>query len=236
MTEQINILINMQQVDDQIVQVKAELLKMEKAQAGFDSKIQAFKETLNSESSTFEEMKKMYRQSESDVLMNTSMIEKSQEKLRAVKTNKEYQSILKEIDDLKKKNSNIEDSMLEQLEKIEKLETIVKEKNNNLTLLEANIDKEKIEIIKGHDKTKARLEQLGLEKENTGKALEPKNLNLLNAVKQKVKGNVVVPVQSAVCRGCNLNIPPQLFNELQRLDSLKICPNCQRIIYWKESE
>ncbi|MEE9535799.1 MAG: C4-type zinc ribbon domain-containing protein, partial [Desulfobacterales bacterium] len=35
----------------------------------------------------------------------------------------------------------------------------------------------------------------------------------------------------AVCQGCNVNIPPQLYNELQRFDTLMFCPHCQRIIY-----
>jgi predicted nucleic acid-binding Zn-ribbon protein len=29
-----------------------------------------------------------------------------------------------------------------------------------------------------------------------------------------------------------MNIPPQMYNELHRFDSLKNCPHCQRIIYW----
>jgi uncharacterized protein len=45
-----------------------------------------------------------------------------------------------------------------------------------------------------------------------------------------------VPVSDAVCNGCNVNLPPQLYNELQRSDTLRYCPNCQRIIYWKEAE
>ena len=44
----------------------------------------------------------------------------------------------------------------------------------------------------------------------------------------------IVAVADAVCQGCNMNIPPQMYNELQRGDSLKKCPNCDRIIYWKD--
>ncbi|RLB78229.1 MAG: hypothetical protein DRH24_14815, partial [Deltaproteobacteria bacterium] len=44
-----------------------------------------------------------------------------------------------------------------------------------------------------------------------------------------------VPVKDALCHGCNVNLPPQLYNELFLGDSLKFCPNCQRIIYLKES-
>jgi predicted nucleic acid-binding Zn-ribbon protein len=33
------------------------------------------------------------------------------------------------------------------------------------------------------------------------------------------------------CKGCNRNIPPQLFIVLQRAESIETCPNCNRIIY-----
>ena len=31
-----------------------------------------------------------------------------------------------------------------------------------------------------------------------------------------------------------MNIPPQLFNVLQRGTTIEICPYCHRIIYWEE--
>jgi predicted nucleic acid-binding Zn-ribbon protein len=44
-----------------------------------------------------------------------------------------------------------------------------------------------------------------------------------------------VPAVNSICNGCNVNIPPQMYNELQRCKSVKLCPNCQRIIYWLPS-
>ena len=44
----------------------------------------------------------------------------------------------------------------------------------------------------------------------------------------------IVDVKMQVCQGCNMNIPPQMYNELQRGISLKYCPSCERIIYWQD--
>ena len=40
---------------------------------------------------------------------------------------------------------------------------------------------------------------------------------------------------NGTCQGCNMNIPPQLYNILQRGDAIELCPNCNRIIYWDKS-
>ena len=62
-------------------------------------------------------------------------------------------------------------------------------------------------------------------------------LNIFNQVKAKQDNLVaIVAVQDAVCQGCNMNIPPQVYNELLRYDSLRYCPSCFRIIYWQDQD
>jgi len=39
-------------------------------------------------------------------------------------------------------------------------------------------------------------------------------------------------VRNGTCQGCNMNIPPQLYNQLQRGDTIELCGTCNRIIYW----
>jgi len=42
----------------------------------------------------------------------------------------------------------------------------------------------------------------------------------------------LVAVIEGSCSGCNMKLPPQLYNILQRVESVEQCPSCQRIIYW----
>lgn len=46
-------------------------------------------------------------------------------------------------------------------------------------------------------------------------------------------GVAVVHIQRGTCTGCNMNIPPQLFNQIQRNEQVFLCPNCQRMLYWQ---
>ena len=46
-------------------------------------------------------------------------------------------------------------------------------------------------------------------------------------------GIAVAAVVDGVCQVCRINIPPQAYIELMRLDAMSLCPNCQRIIYPK---
>ncbi len=46
------------------------------------------------------------------------------------------------------------------------------------------------------------------------------------------RGLALAAVRAGTCLGCHMNIPPQLFNTLQRGTSIEVCPTCNRIIYW----
>jgi predicted nucleic acid-binding Zn-ribbon protein len=64
-------------------------------------------------------------------------------------------------------------------------------------------------------------------------AVDPSILNIYDRLKTRLGGQALASVENATCSACNMNIPPQMYNELQRMDSLKFCPNCDRLIYWK---
>ena len=164
-------------------------------------------------------------------------IEKSQEKLRSVKTNKEYQSSLKEIDDIKSANSLLEDEMLEFLEKIESAEDALNDRKQHYTEIVDESNQEKAFIQREADQRQEKLVALDASHASTVTELGAGLLDIFNRVKAKQADGVgIVAVQDAVCQGCNMNIPPQVYNELQRCDSLKYCPYCDRIIYWKDQD
>jgi predicted nucleic acid-binding Zn-ribbon protein len=93
------------------------------------------------------------------------------------------------------------------------------------------------EIIKQEsEQGRIKLSKLDEDREKVSRMIDPELLKKYLIIKKQNPGALaVVPVKNALCHGCNVNLPPQLYNELFHGDSLKFCPNCQRIIYLKES-
>jgi len=46
----------------------------------------------------------------------------------------------------------------------------------------------------------------------------------------------VIEAKNEVCQGCNMNIPPQLFVEIKKNDTIINCPQCRRILFYKSTE
>jgi len=235
MKEQIEILIQLQRVELEAAGIRDMLEKLPGEIDELESQHRVFEDIIAEKASLIEELSKKYRSCEADVKTNQAKVDKSRDKLASVKTNKEYQSSLKEIDDLKAINSRIEDEMLECLENIDAAEALLREKNDEFESLSQDLGDQKRKLEAQAVEGKDRLNQLEKEEQQISGLAPSELLGIFNNVKKKqARGIVIVPVSDAKCHGCHVTLPPQMYNEMQKGDKLYFCPNCQRIVYWKQ--
>jgi uncharacterized protein len=235
MNEQIDNLVKLQGIETESNKIRSILSNVTQRLDSLSSRLNEFEQTTKDEELRLNELKKSYGLYQSDVEMNISRLKKSQEKLASIKTNKEYQSLLKEIENVKTINSQIEDQMLEGLEQMDDIERVLADRNNEYEKLFEQVNKEKQTIAHETEKNNKRLAELDTEWKKFSGKIDPRFLKTYLMVRDKAGEIAVAPVKDAVCRGCNMNIPAQMYNDLQRCDSLKFCPSCQRIIYWKDT-
>ncbi len=236
MREQIEVLVKLQQIETETVQIKSALNDVSKRLEDLDSEVKIFEQTIEEQEHIINDLKKQYRDYESNIQLNLEKEQKVQAKLRSVKNNKEYQALLKEIEDVRGKNSEIEDKMIEFLDQMDITEKIIATKKDEYINIFEHAKSEKESIKQNAEARKKRLAELDMESAEVSRLVDPEFLKRYLIIKEQDPGELaVVPVKDAVCHGCNVNIPPQLYNELFRCDSLRFCPNCQRIIYIKDS-
>jgi predicted nucleic acid-binding Zn-ribbon protein len=233
--ESIDTLVKIQKIDIETEKLKTLVADVPLRISNLEQQLETFTREIENDQASIGEFNKQYRTYESELQLNQSKIKKSEEKLRSVKTNKEYQSSLKEIDDLKAVRSKIEDEMLEFLEKIEAADKNLQALRQQYQELVDETNQKKAAMQRDAEQNEKRLVELQSERDATAARLDDDLLELFNRVKAKQSNGVAIAeVKNAVCLGCNMNIPPQIYNELQRRDSLKYCPSCERIIFWKE--
>lgn len=234
--EQIDILVKLQQIEIESDDIKSKLSNVSKKLDSFDVRLKEFEQSIIDEESLLNDLSKKYRSYDSEAQTSLALIKKSQEKLRAVKTNREYQASLKEIEELKAKNSQAEDEMLLCLDRIDETEKGISVKQDEYSRLKERVNSDKEIIMREVEYGKERLARLEAEWNSISSGVKPELLKRYMMLKRQVKGIAIVSVEKSICNGCNMNLPPQMYNELQRCDSLKFCPNCQRIIYWEQPQ
>jgi len=236
MKEKLKILIELQRVEFEVGTIRSKINKVAPLLEELDARVFDFEKGLQEIQAQLDELQKQYRLHESDIQMNQARIKKSREKLGYVKNNKEYQSILKEIEDMQAKNSLVEDEMIAKLEQIETIEQAIRKKKSETEKIKAQVDNEKKIIHQDTIQNQQRLARLEKEIEKISAQAEKELLRRYRLVKEQTRGVAIAAVHNSVCQGCNLNIPPQMYNELQRYETLTMCPHCQRIIYWEETK
>jgi uncharacterized protein len=231
--KQLETLVALQHAEIEIRRIEQDLAGVDGRIESLDNEVKENEDRVDAYRSSIEGLKQQYRSDENEIKIIDSQIAKSKEKLRAVKTNKEYQSMLKEIDDLKHKSSGIEDRMLEHLDHIETADSELATRGTELAEVKKEVaakQKEIRQIAEGYRQTLASLQQ---ERDDIWQAVDPKRQTLYTRAKQQGHGVAVAAIVDAVCQVCRMNIPPQQYNELLRMDTMRMCPNCQRIIYPK---
>jgi predicted nucleic acid-binding Zn-ribbon protein len=229
-------LLSLQQIEIQKAEVQKSLDAVAEKIAALDRELNDFLKLIDKERQAFEDLKARYSDSEEQVLVNTALIEKTEEKRRAVKTNREYQSLLKEEEQLRVRKSQIEDEMLECMTEMETLSQTISAREEEHRQLDEQVASDKKAVTLGAAENETRFSDLSREVKTVEADIAPKLLKaFINVKKMCPDGKAMAPVRNSICMGCHMNIPPQMYNELQRFDSLKLCPFCNRILYWDNS-
>jgi hypothetical protein len=232
--DQTRTLSRLQKLELEVRRLQAMLDRVDEQTGALNTQLQQCEAPVASAQRQQQELQKTYRSQEAELQANQDRIAKSHEKLRAVKTNKEYQSGLKEIDDLKQIGSKLEDEMIACLDEIQAGQTFLKEHQAQAERRVAQIRAELEQVRREAHESAMLREAVQAQADEVSRSLAPNLLALYRRIRdRKPDGIAVAEVRSAVCGGCHVNIPPQMYNEMQRRDRLKNCPNCDRIIFWE---
>lgn len=232
MKEQLSQLIELQKAESEINKINIKCQNLPKEIAELEESFGAFQAEVEDYRRKFEEVKKEHREKEEKLKAGHDLLKRTKGRLSDVKTNKEYQSVLKEIEHAESKHSELEEQIILLLEAVDTAKEDLKKKEK---VMESG--------VKDYEETKKKLEaelhsldgKLSACRQKSGllkKKISPDCLNKYAAIKKLHHTLAVVAVWKEVCEGCHMNVPPQLYIELQKAVDLHTCPNCNRIIYW----
>ncbi|MEW6500004.1 MAG: zinc ribbon domain-containing protein [Thermodesulfobacteriota bacterium] len=214
------------QLDAQLTASAAELAQRQAKIAEHEARAKALEEKIES-------LEQRRRELESEVENDVARIRDRQGKLMNVQTNREYQSLLKETDDAKKANKQREEEAMQLMEQIEACKAKAEEENNLRSADESLLAEATAEAERQTGELNAARETILKERDAKAKAVTAAMLKKYDMLRERRNGIAVVEVVQGVCRGCHMNIPPQLFNELRKEESLLSCPTCNRIMFYQ---
>ena len=154
-----------------------------------------------------------------------------------LKTNKEYQAHLFEIDLANKKKDSMEERILVAMERGEEKQKELEEVQKLVDEITQSFLKEKAQLEAQAVELDRQLEVLNVQKQEVLPLLDKPVYTRYATLKATLKVMVVAPVRgdTGTCGGCQLQVPPQLVADVKRADQLLTCPYCFRILYPEDS-
>lgn len=164
-------------------------------------------------------------------------IEKNDELLRtgAVKSNKEYDALAREIDDAKAKiNENEKASKEDNSARKSAIE-------NELTLIAGQLEDVNVELEQNSKELEELTKQTGEEESELNSqrdeiinTIEPEDIAYYDRISKVRFGEAVAIVRKGSCLGCYSSIPPQKTIEIRMAEKFFACESCGRILIAEE--
>jgi len=226
-------LIALQKIDTETQKVLQSRKDLPLRLARLDTDFAAVREALEEERNRLEVKNQTHRELEEALKKGMEQLRKTRDRIHEVKSNKEYQAVLKEIETLEQKHGIVEDKIITILEEIDAMKTSLAIREGEFQASGRRYEEEREKLEKRIGSIESQLQ----ERQRQGESLRekiPKNvLKRYDMTKNVNQGLAVVSAWKETCDGCHMSIPPQLYNELlEDTEELIMCPNCRRIIYW----
>ncbi|HEU4400502.1 MAG TPA: C4-type zinc ribbon domain-containing protein [Candidatus Polarisedimenticolia bacterium] len=214
-------------VAEKIAAIPSEVARLEKDLLAAQGEVEAKRAALV-------EMQKSRRKLEIDLAAVEQKITKYQGQLLDVKTNKEYQTMLHEIETCRADRAALDEKILIEMEEAEKRNVAVKALDDRLKEKRRATDEGKKRLDGTLSSLRGEQERLEAERKTLASSIPADYLDPFMKVARQRKGIALVAVREELCGGCHVRVMPKLIQQVRRATGLIACDSCKRWLYVPE--
>ncbi len=233
LAEQLKTLESVQELDLKIDKLNRERSDIPTALKSAQDAVAKAQSAVNLKLTEIANLEKGKKQNQAALDLNADRLQRSTQQMEAVKNTSEYNARTKEIDQLHKMNGEL-------TKEIGKLETSIQSVKDSMQTQESALAQAQTDLtsktseLGGHgDALLQDLSKLQKERTELVVGVERRVLSTYDRVRGARAGLGLSPAIAGRCKACNIVLPPQMFNELQKGKEMHQCPTCYRILFFK---
>lgn len=229
-------LIQLQELDNALRQITAELSDIPRLIEQVEKKIKADSDLVVRAKERLAQNQKKRRDLEAEVKDLKAQIARYKRQLNEVKSNKEYTSLLKEIQETQDKIDRLEEEIIRELLVADEIEEEIRSANLKQKNEAEHLKQEIAALTQRKQALEAEKDQLSRKREELVPGIAKSQLQLYQSIARKRAGIALSRVIEEFCSMCQLRIRPQMLNEIRDRSKLHLCESCGRILYFDYSE
>jgi hypothetical protein len=229
--EQIGLLIGLQSVDVQIYALSKEKALIPEHLKSIEEMLESKKAGIKQAEDSLKSVQLKLKEKEGSLEQKEAQIKKLQGQLFTLKTNKEYSTMLAEIEGIKADDSLVEEDILMLMDEIELAKKKISEEKELFKAEESSAQKEKEAVNLKAGEIEAKLAELNKQRNAVIPSIEKQVLSRYEKILKNKDGLAIVHIEEDSCGGCHMNLPPQVISDVTLRENIVVCGNCLRILY-----
>lgn len=220
------------QVDDlKIHSLKAEIAEQPRKLEEIAAKREEARAGVKAAEGHLQSIEHERRDREGDLQTEGERLKKYKTQLSQVKTNKEYTTMLHEIETTERKIGDLEEQILLGMDAADATASKLAETKESAALIEQTCREEEERVRARTAEAEAELAAAEADRKRLAGEIEPDALRRYEQIRSRMRGVAVAKAHKGLCGACGVELPPQLYNQLFQDSALHNCPACQRIMY-----
>jgi len=229
--DQIRKLVELQVIDEEIFRFKRELREKPAQFEGFKIEFEFKKVKLKGLEDKLKAIQLVQKESELDLKVKEEGIARADVSLGLLKTNKEYQARLLEIENMKADKSIIEEKILLGYDEVDAAKKALEAEKAAVIQYEKEFNAKKKQVDDDVAVINDQLKVKESQRTRITPEVRPDLLSRYERVLKNKDGLGIVKVVDHTCGGCFMHLTEQVLNELKKYEQIIACDMCARILY-----
>lgn len=236
MENELKLLRKIQDYDLEIEEIEEESELQQASLAEQEALFQNLSEGLDVQRAKLEETRTLMRQKKIELQENDDDSHSHKDKQARVSSARELSAIEKEIESLRRRRAQLDEEYETLSDAVSDAEDDVGEKQEKVEALEKELEEQRDVVERGTRSATRRIRRREKDREALVEEFPKASAAIARYefIGTRLAGRVIVAASNNACSGCNMVIPPQIYNELQIGEKVIQCPSCKRILYYEE--
>ena len=235
MNSDLEMLLKLQVIDYDIGELERSKEYLPDMMENLTREIEEAKTRLSDTKTELDEAKVRQKNLELELQTREANLQKYQQRMMSIKTNKEYDALVAEIDAIKEAISTGETELLETIERVSELEKDIGALEEKAGTVEESNTKQLAILQEKIDSIGDKMADILNSRDQIRETMPKPIMSVYERVRRGKGGQAVVPVKKRACSACFKALTPKKVQEVKRADKVYTCDNCGAIIYWDES-
>ncbi len=230
-------LIDLQKTDSNIRRLKTALTTADERRAELEREFEKHASSILEIQNKHADAHGERAETEKKISENQMYLERAQRNLKNAQGQKEYETAMRETDNLQKQISKLETEALEKMTEIEEMDKILAERAEEIDSLEGNKKKAFEDFETQLKENKAETEKEKKKREEIFATVSPNLARVYDRhAKRSRDGVAVSEVIKGSCSACFMSLRPQMLLKLRTTSEIITCESCSRILFLPQQE